>query len=63
MNSIAIFLGWIPQYGLCPQDIIDLDTLEQLEKDFMADEHVSSGDSPDQPSESPPLKGMCRLQV
>jgi len=38
------------------QDIIDLDTLEQLEKDFMADDRVSSGDSPDQPS-SPPLKG------
>ena len=38
------------------QEIIDLDTLEQLEQDLMADELTSSNDSPPQPS-SPPAKG------
>ena len=40
------------------QDLIDLDTLEQLERDFNADENASSDDSPvPKPAHSPPLKG------
>lgn len=46
--------GYMPIF----QDIIDLDTLEQLEKDFLADEQTSSGDSPDRIL-SPPYKGSC----
>ena len=41
------------------QDLIDLDTLEQLERDFNADENASSDDSPvPKPAPSPPLKGV-----